>query len=161
MTLLLVCIFGNVAASAGVKQPAKRACGVETREERKDDPSAGAEGMGAGSIIELSNPTLGHPFVAPAAPAMVGIPTGMNVEGLSCAIPSTDQLESDVSPGGAPHDGEWEIVNGEVVGNSLAQISQDPSCPELDKGVMVRGCDYLDPEWFDHAGWMPQQLDDP
>ena len=180
-----------------------------------------------------------------AAPAFVGIPTGMNAEGVSCAmdvvysiftrplisgegtlllcrkvvqyagslaegislirdsdravpwlymvadgeecdaavletfasslLPPGDQLQKYLSrlflgllgllcPGlcqcdnaAAGSEGEWEIVDGEVVGNSMMDLSSDPSCPSLEKGVMVRRPDYVDPEWFDGPGCAVQQ----
>lgn len=197
------------------------------------------------ALIMVHNPTQGHPFVASAAPAFVGIPTGMNSEGVSCAmdvvysiftrplisgegtlllcrkvvqyagslaegislirdsdravpwlymvadgeerdaavletfasslLPPGDQLQKYLSrlflgllgllcPGliqcdnaAAGSEGEWEIVDGEVVGNSLMELSSDPSCPSLEKGVMVRRPDYVDPEWLSGPGSTVQQ----
>jgi hypothetical protein len=205
------------------------------------------------TLIMVHNPTQGYPFVTSAAPAMVGIATGMNTEGVSCGmdvvysiftrplisgegtmlmcrkvtqyagsldeaiamirdsdravpwlyliadgeeydaavletfasslLPPGDNLlnylnraffgllgiffpalapaENTVTPTGTMGEGEWEIVDGEVVGNSLAELSQDPSCPSLEKGVMVRRPDYVDPEWFDCMGWVSQPDDNP
>ncbi len=192
------------------------------------------------ALIMVHNPTQGHPFVTSAAPAFVGIPTGMNAEGVSCAmdvvysiftrplisgegtlllcrkvvqyagsltegitlirdsdravpwlylvsdgeerdaavletfasslLPPGDQLQKYLSrlflgllgllcPGllqsddaAAGSEGGWEIVEGEVAGNSMIELSSDPSCPSLEKGVMVRRPDYVDPQWFDGPG---------
>lgn len=204
------------------------------------------------SLIMVHNPTEGYPFVASAAPALVGIPTGMNTEGVSCAMdvvysiftrplisgegtmllcrkvtqyagsleegialirdsdravpwlyliadgeqcdaavletfassllppgdnllnylnrlffglmglffPSLNQSGNTVSPAGTVDDGGWEIVDGEVVGNSLVELPPHASCPGLDKGVMVRWPDYLDPEWFDCQWWAFQPDED-
>ena len=198
------------------------------------------------SLIMVHDPTDGYPFVAAAAPALVGIPTGMNCEGISCAmdvvasiftrplvsgegtmllcrkvvqyagsleegialirdsdravpwlyliadgqqgdavvletfassllppgdnlynylnrvffgllsifLPSLRQSVSS-SPQAAAGGGEWEIVDGEVVGNDMAVLQSQSSCPGLDKGVMVRRADYLDPEWFD-CPWLAE-----
>jgi len=205
------------------------------------------------TLIMVHNPTDGYPFVTPAAPAMVGIPTGMNTQGVSCGMdvvysiftrplisgegtmllcrkvsqyagsldeavamirdsdravpwlylvadgeecdavvletfassllppgdnllnylnrvfsgflgiffPSPDQDESAVSPAVPMSDGEWQIVDGEVVGNSASELSGDPSCPSLEKGMMARGPDYIDPEWFDCTAWVSQPDDNP
>jgi hypothetical protein len=197
------------------------------------------------SLMMVHKPAQGYPFVASAAPGLVGIPTGMNAAGVSCAMdvvhsiftrplisgegtmllcrkvtqyagsldegialirdsdravpwlyliadgeqceaavletfassllppadnllnylnrlfcglmgmlfPSLYQGENVVSPTGTSEGGGWEIANGEVVGNSLAELSPHPSCPSLEKGVMVRWPDYIDPEWFDDPAW--------
>lgn len=34
----------------------------------------------------VPRPTQGNPFIASAAPGMVGIPTGLNVQGVNCAV---------------------------------------------------------------------------
>ena len=203
------------------------------------------------ALIMVHNPTQGHPFVASAAPAFVGIPTGMNTEGVSCAmdvvysiftrplvsgegtlllcrkvVQFADSLEEGISlirdsdravpwlyliADGEQHDaavletfassllppgdnlfnylnrvffgllgmffpyagqggeavaatpeaadGGWEIVDGEVVGNDLVESMPQSSCPSLDKGVMVRRPDYVDPEWFD-CQWLNSQAGD-
>ncbi|RJP35612.1 MAG: hypothetical protein C4536_00390 [Actinobacteria bacterium] len=196
------------------------------------------------AMIIVHNPTQGYPFVTSAAPAFVGIPTGMNTEGVSCAMdvvysiftrplisgegtlllcrkvtqfagsldegiamirdsdravpwlylisdgeqhgaavletfassllppghylqkylarlffgllgllcPCLNQGYNAAFPAGADGAGEWEIVDGEVVGNSLVEPEEHPSCTSLEKGVMVRWPDYVDPEWFDGPG---------
>jgi len=46
----------------------------------------GGDVMADEFLMMVHDPTQGYPFVAVAAPAMVGIPTGMNAEGVSCAM---------------------------------------------------------------------------
>lgn len=203
------------------------------------------------SLIMVHNPTQGYPFVASAAPALVGIPTGLNSEGVSCAMdvvysiftrplvsgegtmllcrkvtqyagsleegialirdsdravpwlyliadgeqreaavletfassllppgdnlynylnrvffglmgmffPSLEQSEGVTQPAGAVDENGWEIIDGEVVGNSLVELPPQTSGPTLDKGVMVRRPDYVDPEWFDCPWWTSQPGD--
>lgn len=38
------------------------------------------------ALVMLHKPTSGYPFAASSAPGFVGIPTGMNSEGVSCAM---------------------------------------------------------------------------
>jgi len=204
------------------------------------------------SLIMVHNPTDGYPFVAPAAPALVGIPTGMNTEGVSCAMdvvysiytrplisgegcmllcrkvtqyagsleegialirdsdravpwlyliadgeqpdaavletiassilppednlqnylsrllaglleiffPSLDQGQEEISPLAVVDDEGREIAEGEYTEDKVVELSNDPSCPELERGVMVRRPDYLDPEWFDDPSSAYESGDD-
>ncbi|MEW6554213.1 MAG: hypothetical protein AB1384_08010 [Actinomycetota bacterium] len=212
--------------------------------------ATGGDVLADESLIMVHRPTQGYPFVTSAAPGLVGIPTGLNTQGVSCAMdvvysiftrplisgkgtmilcremvqfagsldegialirdsdravpwlylvadgkqceaavletfassllppgdylqrylnrlflgllgmffPGLNQGGQAVSPTGTAADGGWEIVKGEVVGNDLLEPSPHPSCPSLDKGVMVRWPDYVDPEWFDAPGAVPPGL---
>jgi hypothetical protein len=77
---------------------------------------------------------------------------------LGLLIPGLDQGGQAVPPPGTVTEGDWDIVDGEVVGNDLLELSPQTSCPGLDKGVMVRWPDYVDPEWFDCPGAVPSGL---
>ncbi len=68
---------------------------------------------------------------------------------LGLLFPGLVGSEQAVSPSGMVSEDGWEIVGGEVVGNDLAELPQDPTCPSLEKGVMMRWPDYADPDWFD------------
>jgi hypothetical protein len=43
------------------------------------------------------------------------------------------------------------------IADKMTELPDDPSRPELERGLMVRESDYLDPEWFDD----PSSADDP
>jgi hypothetical protein len=205
------------------------------------------------SLIMVHNPTDGYPFVTPAAPALVGIPTGMNTQGVSCAMdvvysiytrplisgegcmllcrkvtqyagsleegialirdsdravpwlyliadgeqpdaavletiassilppgdnlqnylsrllagllgilfPFLDQSQEETSPMAVEDYESRKIVESEDISDKVAELSNDPSCPELEKGVMVRRPDYMDPEWFDDPNSAYEPGDDP
>jgi len=215
--------------------------------------ATGGDVLADESLMMVHNPTQGYPFVAAAAPGLVGIPTGLNTQGVSCAmdvvysiftrplisgkgtmilcrqvvqfagsldegialirdcdravpwlyliadgeqceaavletfassllppadylqrylnrlffgllgmlLPGLNQGKQAVSTAGTVDDGGWEIVDGEVVGNDLLELPPQPSCPSLEKGVMVRWPDYVDPEWFNCPGWVPTPEGDP
>ncbi len=215
--------------------------------------ATGGDVLADESLMMVHNPTQGYPFVAAAAPGLVGIPTGLNTQGVSCGmdvvysiftrplisgkgtmilcrqvvqfagsldegialirdcdravpwlyliadgeqcqaavletfassllppadylqrylnrlffgllgvlLPGLNQGEQAVSPAGTVGDVGWEIVDGEVVGNDLLELPLQPSCPSLEKGVMVRWPDYVDPEWFDCPGGVPTPEGDP
>ena len=204
------------------------------------------------SLIMVHKPTDGYPFVAAAAPALVGIPTGLNTEGVSCGmdvvysvftrplisgegcmllcrkvaqyagsleegvalirdsdravpwlyliadgeqpdavvletvassvLPPGENLQNylsrlmaglleilfpflkqDQAESSTPAVLEEEVrktAEGEAIAEALEDTSADPSCPELELGVMVRRSDYLDPEWFNDPGPAYQSDDD-
>jgi hypothetical protein len=204
------------------------------------------------SLIMVHNPTDGYPFVAAAAPALVGIPTGMNTQGVSCAmdvvysiytrplisgegcmllcrkvtqyasslqeginmirdsdravpwlyliadgeqpdaavletiassvLPPEDNLQNylsrlltgllgiffpfldhgqeENSPVAVVDDESGKMAGGEDIADGLVELSTDPSSPELERGLMVRRSDYLDPKWFDDPSSANESGDD-
>lgn len=79
---------------------------------------------------------------------------------LEIFFPFLDQDQGGNLPQAIPDGQGRGTAEGEEVAEEMTRLSSDASCPELERGVMIRESDYADPEWLDGLKWAYQPEDD-